>query len=117
MDKQKYINYLKSKEWAEIRQDLFLTRGKKCELCESEKHLHIHHLTYERIFNEEPGDLQIVCKLCHEKIHGKKLFKKPVKKKSRKRQPTFTVTKEERKWIKTLRKQKRRAAIKKKWHY
>lgn len=32
--------------------------------------LHIHHLTYERLFREEPKDLMIICAICHMKEHG-----------------------------------------------
>jgi len=64
-------NYLHSEEWANIRLDLFANRGEKCEICENEKMLQVHHLTYERIFNEDPADLIIVCAGCHYKLHGK----------------------------------------------
>jgi hypothetical protein len=32
--------------------------------------LQIHHLTYKRIFNELPSDLQALCFPCHEWIHA-----------------------------------------------
>jgi len=75
-----YKQYLKSEKWQKVRKTLFLERGKKCELCLSSKNLHIHHLTYERIFNEQLIDLQILCRKCHEKahdIHKKVKSKKP----------------------------------------
>ena len=75
MNKQ-YSEYLKSVEWAQIKIDLYTLRGKKCELCESTKNIAIHHRTYDRIFNEEPADLIILCGKCHFKIHKKELLKK-----------------------------------------
>ena len=69
--KKRYSEYLKSKEWAEIRIDLFNKRGKKCEWCDCKKSLQVHHLHYRNIFREEPEDLVILCKVCHEKEHKK----------------------------------------------
>jgi 5-methylcytosine-specific restriction endonuclease McrA len=67
---KKYKDYLNSNEWAQIRIDLFNIRGKKCEDCGNTKRLQIHHLTYKNIFNEEPEDLKILCKNCHQKEYG-----------------------------------------------
>lgn len=68
---EEYKSYLKSDKWKEIRSTLFKMRGKKCENCSRTKALHIHHLTYDRIFNERLDDLQILCKDCHKRKHVK----------------------------------------------
>jgi 5-methylcytosine-specific restriction endonuclease McrA len=65
-----YKKYLKSEKWQKLRKSVFSERGKKCEICSKSKWLHLHHLTYERIFNELPEDLQVLCRTCHEKAHG-----------------------------------------------
>jgi 5-methylcytosine-specific restriction endonuclease McrA len=70
--KQKYHDYLLSPEWAQIKIDLFEHRGKKCERCPSKYNLHVHHLHYNNIFNEEPEDLIILCNKCHSLEHKKK---------------------------------------------
>lgn len=75
--KQKYDEYIKSQEWAEIKNDLYEIRGKRCERCGSKKFLQVHHKTYERVFKEEPGDLEILCGGCHQNEHGL-LAKKPI---------------------------------------
>jgi len=67
----KYRKYLLSKEWADIRIDLFNSRGRKCERCSSTKSLQIHHLHYRNVFKEEPQDLMILCSVCHQLEHGK----------------------------------------------
>ena len=67
----KYENYLLSKEWAQIKLDLYIIRGRKCEVCAGERSLQIHHLTYKRIYNEEPEDLVILCRKCHVQAHKK----------------------------------------------
>ena len=76
-----YKEYLKSEKWQKIRKTAFSQRGKKCEVCQSVKSLHIHHLTYDRIFNESLSDLQILCRKCHEKVHD--IQKKVNRKKSK----------------------------------
>ena len=86
----KYLEYLNSKEWLDIRIDLLSIRGKRCENCGNDKCiLDIHHLTYKNIFNEEPEDLIILCRKCHKKEHSKKkeltLAQKVLKKKNRKK--------------------------------
>ena len=78
--KEKYHAYLKSDKWATIKLDLIAVRGQKCERCEAKrqfKYLHLHHLTYKRVFNEEQGDLQLLCSGCHIAEHG---IEKPKKK-------------------------------------
>jgi len=77
----KYKEYLRSKEWLEIRLDILQTR-KKCERCGSKKCLHVHHKTYKNIYNEEPEDLELLCSKCHENEHN--LLKSKKKKQSKK---------------------------------
>ena len=91
---KEYKDYLKSKEWATIRIELFTIRGKNCERCNSNKNLQIHHKTYKNIFNEEPGDLEILCGGCHEAEHK-------IKKKAKKYKSTKPFT-----FIKSKKKQK-----------
>ena len=68
--KRKYKKYLLSDEWAQLKIDLFDHRGRECERCGSDKYLQVHHLSYKNIFNEEPEDLEILCKSCHKKEHN-----------------------------------------------
>lgn len=74
IDIKAYYSYLKTKKWAKIRQ-LVLTRdNNKCRMCERKGLLHIHHLTYEHLFNETThlDDLVTLCDKCHSDIHGRK---------------------------------------------
>jgi len=75
----KYRAYLLSPTWAAIKLDLLHARGQRCERCQKKtKYLQVHHLTYARIFKEEPEDLLLVCDKCHKKEHGiTKKNKKP----------------------------------------
>ena len=70
--KSKYLAYINSKEWKELKLDLLIKRGYKCEKCGADdKIIHAHHLTYERFMNELPEDIQLLCIVCHKNHHKK----------------------------------------------
>ncbi|KKK81746.1 hypothetical protein LCGC14_2810350 [marine sediment metagenome] len=63
-----YLVYLKSPVWR--RKAARLKRKRKCcEVCGRGNRLHVHHLTYERIGQERPSDLIVLCEDCHEGHH------------------------------------------------
>ena len=63
-----YNNYLRSPEWKE-RRKIALERAKhRCQLCNSAKHLEVHHRTYDRFKHELPEDLTVLCQNCHQKF-------------------------------------------------
>ena len=47
--------------------------GFRCQVCNSpKKPLDVHHRTYANFRHEQPGDLTVLCRRCHEFFH--KLF-------------------------------------------
>src|SRR5262245_41996718 len=40
-----------------------------CEKCRKRPATEVHHLKYERVFNELPSDLVALCRQCHSEIH------------------------------------------------
>ena len=84
---KKYRKYLNSDKWKDKRKEILLLRGYKCEKCDSKKKLHVHHLTYDNIFNEKNEDLQLLCAECHllEHKHIKKRVKNKIKSKTKKK--------------------------------
>lgn len=65
-----YRDYLKSKEWNNIRQKVLNRDKYKCKCgCKASQ---VHHLTYDHIFEENDflDDLISVCKICHKKYHN-----------------------------------------------
>lgn len=91
-----YKAYLLSNEWKQIRIDLLTIRGNKCERCNKKSNrLQVHHLTYERIYNELAEDLILLCGICHQKAHGlikdKPIKKKPIKKPKNKPKKTKSI--------------------------
>src|SRR5690349_11758113 len=83
-DRQReYRDYLRTPGWQEKRLAALERAGHRCQTCNGKQNLDVHHRTYERIFNEEPGDLTVLCRKCHELFHGAK--KKPRRKPKAKR--------------------------------
>jgi hypothetical protein len=67
--KKYYDLYLATDKWRGFKNSIISKRGFNCELCSSKKNIQVHHLTYERLGNEMPEDVMILCKKCHEKAH------------------------------------------------
>lgn len=68
-----YDEYLKDSRWLAFRQFIFGVKGYKCEKCGSTECLQIHHKHYFRgLFPWEYtcNDVMVLCRSCHEKIHG-----------------------------------------------
>lgn len=66
-----YRRYIRSPEWKARRKDLLRARGATCEICGGGGRLHIHHLTYVRLFDELDSDLSILCDECHMAVHNR----------------------------------------------
>ena len=71
-----YQDYIASPEWREKRARLF-KRGQiaRCWCCNRKarvgKSLDAHHLTYEHFGDERPGELVLLCQMCHAMVHLK----------------------------------------------
>ena len=69
--KERYEEYISSREWKEKRKQIAIKRNFICEMCKEKvkENFHVHHLTYENFTNEKDEDLMLLCQKCHEKIH------------------------------------------------
>jgi 5-methylcytosine-specific restriction endonuclease McrA len=65
-----YLKYLRTAQWEERRQRALKRAGQKCSLCSRKTRLEVHHRTYERIGEERPTDLIVLCSGCHSAHHG-----------------------------------------------
>ena len=65
-----YQDYIHSSAWGSKSKDAKERAGNRCQLCNSKENLQTHHRTYERLGDEEPGDLIVLCEKCHKKFHG-----------------------------------------------
>jgi 5-methylcytosine-specific restriction endonuclease McrA len=64
-----YDEYLVSPEWRARRLAALERAGDRCQLCNRDGHLHVHHRTYDRVGHEDPGDLTVLCDECHAWFH------------------------------------------------
>jgi 5-methylcytosine-specific restriction endonuclease McrA len=64
-----YKVYLKTPEWLFRKTDAIVRAEYRCQICYSPDKLNVHHRTYDRIGQERPGDLTVLCKECHELFH------------------------------------------------
>ena len=54
-----------------LRTGLLIRAGGACEDCGRRRTLQVHHLTYDRYGHEEPTDVLMLCRDCHERRHGR----------------------------------------------
>ena len=67
MRSAKYEAYITSFDWWLKSKEALERAGYRCERCGAGKPLEVHHLTYERLGEERPEDLLVVCPDCHER--------------------------------------------------
>jgi len=67
--KAAYTRYLMSEEWAEKREKALKRDGYCCTSC-GDAATDVHHLTYDRLYDEHIDDLTSLCRDCHSAIHG-----------------------------------------------
>ncbi len=74
--RKEYTDYLQSEKWAKIRRKVFRHYGgeHRCCCCGIKQPIiDIHHMTYDRIFDEKLEDLRPLCRVCHSNYHNKSL--------------------------------------------
>ena len=74
--KEKYHAYLKSPEWYAKRDARFAIDDWQCVRCGSAEDIQCHHVSRDRMFNEELTDLVTMCKRCHHSRHENDLRRK-----------------------------------------
>lgn len=62
--------YLRCRWWRDFRSRTIKSRGDMCEECHSREGLRLHHNSYERLFEELPEDVTVLCLKCHRGRHG-----------------------------------------------
>lgn len=75
--KEYYREYLKTKQWKFFRQQALDFYGRKCNKCESNLRLEVHHKHYKNLGKEELKDVEILCKNCHRLHHKRKKLTNP----------------------------------------
>lgn len=74
-DYDKYLSYLNSKKWAELKKERIALDDFKCAICGNPHNLEVHHLIYPAILGTEPIDhLITLCTHCHKEIENRKKY-------------------------------------------
>ena len=67
-----YHQYIRSDVWKEKAIAAKEHAGYRCQICNTTGNnstLHAHHRTYERLGNERPDDITVLCAGCHKTFH------------------------------------------------
>jgi hypothetical protein len=64
-----YREYLQTCEWHEKRAAARARAGERCQVCNSDGPLDVHHRTYEPRGDEREEDLIVLCRSCHDLFH------------------------------------------------
>jgi hypothetical protein len=74
--KEGYLLYLESDHWDILRSCVLDRDGNRCVRCGSGLRLQAHHKFYRPDWEDSvPGDLETLCRSCHEKEHPDKVSK------------------------------------------
>jgi HNH endonuclease len=65
VDRDSYQKYLESGAWARRREEALGRAFHRCQVCNRSGDLEAHHRTYDRVGNEDPSDLTVLCWECH----------------------------------------------------
>lgn len=71
-----YCKYLESEKWKNFREEVLKRDNYKCTKCGKTENLHIHHISYDNIWDEKLEDVITLCDECHEKEHSTKRWNK-----------------------------------------
>ena len=67
--RQKYYDYLESREWELKRNAVFQREKGICQGCLEWSIENVHHLTYAHLYHELLFELVGLCENCHSKCH------------------------------------------------
>lgn len=65
-----YAAYLRSPHWQALRRQALDLARRRCP-CGACTGLQVHHLTYARLGAERLGDLAVLCRGCHRRVHSR----------------------------------------------
>lgn len=64
-----YSEYLKTEWWRQRRLKALTWAEHRCQVCNADNRLEVHHRTYERLGHERDADLVVLCRDCHGLFH------------------------------------------------
>lgn len=75
-----YAEYLQTEEWRQRAEAAKARVGYRCQICNRASPrviLEVHHRTYERLGHEQPEDLTVLCRGCHELYESNRRMPRP----------------------------------------
>lgn len=69
-----YNSYIRSYEWAIKATEAKELANWKCTKCRTKgnkRTLDAHHKHYKTLYHERPNDIEVLCRSCHSRRHGK----------------------------------------------
>lgn len=67
--RESYARYLKTAHWIRVRNAALKRAEYRCQLCNANKRLQVHHRTYANIGHEKAADVIALCDDCHKLFH------------------------------------------------
>jgi hypothetical protein len=64
-----YGRYLETSHWWAVREEALERAGNRCQVCNQQTRLQVHHRTYVNRGDEQHGDVIVLCRDCHELFH------------------------------------------------
>ena len=72
MSREAKQKYLQSKEWRLLKATRLAMDSYQCKMCGTANNLECHHISYDRLGNENLStDVITLCRDCHQKIHDR----------------------------------------------
>lgn len=66
-----YAEYLSTSYWLLFAREARARAGYHCQLCDRDDlPLEVHHRRYDRLGDERPDDVIVLCEDCHRRHHG-----------------------------------------------
>lgn len=63
--------HLKSAYWHTLKQKRLALANHKCESCNKQTYLYLHHVDYSNLLAENLNDVRAICFECHQDIHNR----------------------------------------------
>lgn len=64
-----YKDYLQTKHWLMKKAEFMKNVKRECVMCQGDKYIHVHHMTYKNVGNEKLDELVYLCWNCHKYLH------------------------------------------------
>lgn len=67
--RERYLEYLQSDHWKNLKKMSFAIYGCKCLICKSNEPVDGHHLVYRNLIDVHPNEVIPLCREHHEEVH------------------------------------------------